>query len=108
MSTSPHRLLAGEPIPAFLSSRELRTHLGYGRTKFWRLEKLGAFDHLLAEGVVDGVRVYSGTKLAARLIADAEAAHPNVRSMARHRRERSRSSAAGATREAALYSRSRR
>jgi hypothetical protein len=60
------RLMVGDPIPAVLTPNELREALGYSRSHFWRLERAGALDHLLAN-LVPGVREYSGLKLAAML-----------------------------------------
>jgi hypothetical protein len=62
------RLMVGDPIPALLTPTELRAALGYGRTQFWRLERAGAFDDLLAN-IGPGVRAYSGARLAERLRA---------------------------------------
>jgi hypothetical protein len=60
--------MVGDPIPAVLSPRELRTALGYGRTRFWQLERAGAFKDLQAD-LGPGVRAYSGEKLA-RILSD--------------------------------------
>jgi hypothetical protein len=56
------RLMAGDPIPHLMKPSEFRARvLGIGATKFWALQKSGAFDHLRAD--LAGERLYSGEKV---------------------------------------------
>jgi len=78
------RLTVGDRIPIILTPAELRVQLNYSRTRFFELEKAGAFDALRVDGL-GGTRRYSGLKL--QRILSTEAAPP-TRYFDRARRQR--------------------
>jgi hypothetical protein len=86
---APERLMASDDIPAVLTPAELRVQLHYSRTRFFELEKAGAFDALRAEGL-GGQRRYSGVRLARILAGDTDEQRPRFLGRARQRRKATR------------------
>ena len=57
--TCDARLRTNEPLPYVLTPGELRALLGLGSSRFFVLQRQGAFDALRLDAI-DGVRRYSG------------------------------------------------
>jgi hypothetical protein len=89
--TNDGRFEVGDVLPMALSATELRRGLGFRRTKFWELERAGAFKHLRVDDELAGARIYSGAKVAAVL---AGTTPPPGRSLLRSHRQRTQPHAA--------------